>query len=75
MRSESDLQPTTSPATFRPLAGNTLSFTVTRLWEAKVKQRKDSSVAQLVEQAAVNRRVVGSSPTGGAEIFGSERAC
>ena len=27
---------------------------------------QDSSVAQLVEQAAVNRRVVGSSPTGGA---------
>ncbi len=34
-----------------------------------VNQRKDSSVAQLVEQAAVNRRVVGSSPTGGALVF------
>ena len=28
-----------------------------------------SPVAQLVEQAAVNRRVVGSSPTGGADLF------
>ena len=30
-----------------------------------------SPVAQLVEQAAVNRLVVGSSPTGGAFIMGS----
>ena len=29
-----------------------------------------SSLAQLVEHAAVNRRVVGSSPTGGAKICG-----
>ena len=29
-----------------------------------------SSLAQLVEHAAVNRRVVGSSPTGGANWFG-----
>ena len=32
-----------------------------------------SSVAQLVEQAAVNRRVVGSSPTGGAFYFSTEK--
>lgn len=31
-----------------------------------------SPVAQLVEQAAVNRRVVGSSPTGGASGFFSQ---
>ncbi len=29
-----------------------------------------SSIAQLVEHAAVNRRVVGSSPTGGARLRG-----
>ena len=28
-----------------------------------------SSLAQLVEHAAVNRRVVGSSPTGGAKVL------
>ena len=32
-----------------------------------------SPVAQLVEQAAVNRLVVGSSPTGGARFFSAER--
>ena len=32
-----------------------------------------SSIAQLVEHAAVNRRVVGSSPTGGARIRGQNR--
>ena len=31
------------------------------------KVKKYSSLAQLVEHAAVNRRVVGSSPTGGAK--------
>jgi hypothetical protein len=33
---------------------------------ASIRDFRLSPVAQLVEQAAVNRRVVGSSPTGGA---------
>ena len=34
-----------------------------------------SSLAQLVEHAAVNRRVVGSSPTGGARLAGPRQSC
>ena len=34
---------------------------------------KYSSIAQLVEHAAVNRRVVGSSPTGGANTKGTQK--
>ena len=34
-----------------------------------------SSIAQSVEHAAVNRRVVGSSPTGGAKIGKRKSAC
>ena len=34
-----------------------------------------SSLAQLVEHAAVNRRVVGSSPTGGAMLTGPCQSC
>ena len=34
-----------------------------------------SSLAQLVEHAAVNRRVVGSSPTGGARLTGPCQFC
>ena len=37
-------------------------------WESKSLPDLYSSLAQLVEHAAVNRRVVGSSPTGGARI-------
>ena len=35
-------------------------------WESRTSPNFYSSIAQSVEHAAVNRRVVGSSPTGGA---------
>ena len=37
-------------------------------WQLKRETRKYCPVAQLVEHAAVNRAVVGSSPTGGAKV-------
>ena len=36
-------------------------------WESRTSPNFYSSIAQSVEHAAVNRRVVGSSPTGGAK--------
>ena len=74
-RLESDLQPTTSLATFRPLAGNVRLFSVRRQFKAEWNQRKDSPVAQLVEQATVNRLVIGSSPIGGALVLNLSRHC
>ena len=38
-----------------------------RLWQTCVKAFDFASLAQQVEHAAVNRRVVGSNPTGGAK--------
>ena len=67
-RLESDLQPTTSLATFRGLAGTFWPIIVARPWKVEWNQRKDSPVAQLVEQATVNRLVIGSSPIGGAKF-------
>ena len=74
-RLESDLQPTTSLATFRPLAGNFQAIIVARQWKVGWNQRKDSPVAQLVEQATVNRLVIGSSPIGGALVLNLSRHC
>ena len=42
-------------------------------WNNRWRQHKYSSLAQLVEHAAVNRRVVGSSPTRGAKGRTAER--
>ena len=36
------------------------------IWENRYLEKECSSIAQSVEHAAVNRSVVGSSPTGGA---------
>ena len=38
-------------------------------WEDRKMPTQSASLAQSVEHAAVNRRVVGSSPTGGAKKF------
>ena len=47
----------------------TSSTLVFSTWQRKLLKIKYSSLAQSVEHSAVNRSVVGSSPTGGAEPF------
>ena len=47
----------------------TSSTLVFSIWQRKLLKIKYSSLAQSVEHSAVNRSVVGSSPTGGAEPF------
>ena len=46
----------------------TSSTLVFSTWQQKLLKIKYSSLAQSVEHSAVNRSVVGSSPTGGAEL-------